>query len=303
MAIDNTGTTVGVAGAGAIGSAVTRTLLTAGWPVVVHNRTPDRVAPLAAAGAEPAASMSDLVARSNLLLVCLTDYDAVHALLRDAPEAPWTGRTVATLTTGTPQEAEALTEQLAALGAAHLDVGVQSAPEAVGTERARFLVSGPDEVVRKALPVLSALGTVTVVGESVGAAAAWDLALFGLWYDAQVGLLRALDVARTIGFELEPAARDAAAQLGHVVDAAAQTAAEVGSGDHPAGSASLTEHARLLPQLLAQRRGGPLGDGGLDRITGLVKRRVARGDGERGLTAVLDEGTPRPPSANTGRAE
>jgi len=41
--------------------------------------------------------------------------------------------------------------------------------------------------------------------------------LYGLWYDAQMGYLRAVETARAAGLDLAEFAEAAAVQLGHVV--------------------------------------------------------------------------------------
>ncbi|PZG02338.1 hypothetical protein [Micromonospora deserti] len=71
------------------------------------------------------------------------------------------------------------------------------------------------------------------VGEAPEAAAVWDLALFGVWYDAQLGLLRALDVAREAGIDVVEFAHTASAQLGHVVATVSATVSELQQATYP----------------------------------------------------------------------
>ena len=126
---------VSVLGTGAIGTAVARALLAAGRPVRVWNRTTSRASLALAAGAEPAATAAEAVAASPLTLVCLTDQAAATSVLSTLPrlEESRPRRTVVLLTTGTPDEAAATHRLLRDRALGHLDTGVQTAPEDVGS--------------------------------------------------------------------------------------------------------------------------------------------------------------------------
>jgi 3-hydroxyisobutyrate dehydrogenase-like beta-hydroxyacid dehydrogenase len=280
---------VSVLGTGAIGTAVARALLAAGRPVRVWNRTARRASLALAAGAEPAATAEEAVETSPLTLVCLTDRAAAASVLSTLPrlEESSPRRTVVLLTTGTPDEAAATHRLLHDRGLNHLDAGVQTAPEDVGSRRARFFLAGERAAFDRHRQTLELLGEAHWVGADPTAAAVWDLALFGLWYDAQLGLLRALELTQAAGVDPHDFVEAAVAQLGHVVAGASATADEVAAGDHPAGPASLAEHLPLLRQLVESRRGARTGDGGLVTAERLVADLVSDGAGDLGLTAVL----------------
>lgn len=289
---ENTRSPVTVLGTGAIGTAVATALLRAGHAVTVWNRTPASTRTARSAGAEVADDAAAAVAGSTLALVCVTDHGAARDLLERLPLAEGSGRTVAVLTTGTPDDAVVTGSLAAGRGMAYLDVGVQTAPEDIGTPRATLLLAGPERSVEDHRAALEALGPVRWVGPDPRAAAVRDLALFGLWYDAQLGLLRALDLVEASGSSPADLAEAAAQQLSHVVSGAAATAAEVTRRDHPRGPASLGEHLPVLRQLVAERDGARLGDGGLGAVAELVAAYVASGHGDLGLSAVLDRDLP-----------
>ena len=286
---DHPNDNVSVLGTGAIGTAVARTLLAAGRRVHVWNRTPSRAAVALAAGAEPAATAAEAVAASSLSLVCLTDQAAAASVLSTLPRLAQPGprRTVVLLTTGTPDEAAATHRLLRDRALGHLDAGVQTAPEDVGSRRARFFLAGDRADFDRNRQALELLGEARWVGADPTAAAVWDLALFGLWYDAQLGLLRALELTRAAGVDPHDFADAAVAQLGHVVAGVSATVDEVVADDYPAGPASLAEHLRLLRQLIESRRGARTGDGGLATVERLVADLVSDGQRALGLTAVL----------------
>lgn len=154
------------------------------------------------------------------------------------------------------------TGRLAGLGADHLDAGLQTSPADLGTARATILFAGPEQAFARPRATLERLSTPRYVGSSPGAAAVWDLALFGVWYDAQLGLRRAFDTASRYGIDLAEFAETAATQLRDVVDAATATAGEVATRNYPRGPADLTEHLPVLDQLAELRTGNRLAGGG-----------------------------------------
>ncbi len=278
--------TVAVLGTGAVGTAVATALLRAEHPVVAWNRTRDRTAAVRSAGARIVADPAEAVAAAGLTLVSLTDHDGVRALLGSLPRASSPG-VVAVLSTGTPEDATQAAALAHERGLDYVDVGLQASPEAIGTPDATLLYSGPRAVVDAHHDTLAALGPVTWVGENASAAAVWDLALFGLWYDAQLGLLRALEQVTAAGVPATAFAEAARRQVGHVVDAAVSTADEVARRHFPRGPATLAEHAPVLDRLRRARADGRLGDGGLEPVAELVARLVDRGHGDLGLSALV----------------
>ncbi|MGR6918972.1 NAD(P)-dependent oxidoreductase [[Actinomadura] parvosata] len=284
---------IAVIGTGAIGSAVARHLLAHGHDVVVWNRTPGRLGPLAAAGARPAASVGEAVSSATLILLTLTDYAAVQECLA-ALDGDLSGRTIVAMCTGTPDDAERAARRVAALGASYLDAGVQSGPETIGTGTATILYGGSREAFERHRPVLELLSTPRFAGEAPQAAAVWDLTLFGLWYDAQLGLLRALDTVRAAGIDVAEFAETAAGQLGHVVTGAPGTASELLRATCPAGPATLAEHLTVLRHLIRLRDGQVLGDGGLPAVASRVETLIAQGRESEGLTATIASTTQAP---------
>jgi len=97
---------ISVIGLGAMGSALARALLEAGHDVTVWNRTPQKMEPLAALGAEGAQSVAVAVQASPVIMVCVDNYAATNQQLAGDDVVPHlSGRTVIQLSTGTPKEA------------------------------------------------------------------------------------------------------------------------------------------------------------------------------------------------------
>lgn len=79
MNSDNT--RLGYIGLGLMGGPMAQRLVSAGYPLAVWNRSADKLAALAEAGAIQAASPRAVAEQSDIVFTCLTDTDAVEAVV------------------------------------------------------------------------------------------------------------------------------------------------------------------------------------------------------------------------------
>ncbi|MFE9657320.1 NAD(P)-dependent oxidoreductase [Micromonospora sp. NPDC006431] len=277
---------VAVIGTGAIGSALVHRLLGGGYDVTVWNRTESRATELVAAGALPARSVREAVSSSALVFLTLKDYAAVEQCLTQL-DMDLSGQTIVGMYTGTGSEARLAAQRVTTLGAQYIDAGIQASPEMIGTGAATILYSGSRHAFEQHKTTLELLSRPRFVGETPEAAAVWDLALFGVWYDAQLGLLRALDAAREAGIDVVEFSHTASTQLGHVVTAVSATVSEMQQATYPPGPADLTEHLAVVRHLIELRSGRRLGDGGLPEVAARIEALIADGRGDEGLTATV----------------
>ena len=77
-----------VIGMGAMGAAFARTLLAAGRSVTVWNRTPEKMQPLVALGADGASSLGEALAASPRAIVCILNYQQTTELFEQSDIAP-----------------------------------------------------------------------------------------------------------------------------------------------------------------------------------------------------------------------
>lgn len=280
------GRQVAVIGTGAIGSAVARRLLAGGHDVVVWNRTAHRADELVDAGARRAGSIGEAATSAPLVLLTLTDYAAVRGCLAELA-MDLSGRTIVAMCTGTPEEARSAAQRVATLGAHYLDAGLQTSPELIEAGKATILHSGSRPAFEQHRATLGLLGDPRFVGEAPQAAATWDMVLFGLWYDAHLGLLRALATAREAGIDLTEFSGTATTQLGHVVAAVPDAVSELLRAEHPAGPATLAEHLTVVRRLIALRADHRLGDGGLPAVAARIEALITDGRRDEGLTATI----------------
>jgi 3-hydroxyisobutyrate dehydrogenase-like beta-hydroxyacid dehydrogenase len=136
-------------------------LLQAGFPLTVWNRTSQAEESLAAAGAGRASTPAVAAAGAELIALCLSDDEAVEAVLF-GPEGAAAGTAPGCLVIDFSTIAAATSQRLAArLG--ELGVGYLDAPVTGGTEGARagtlsLLVGGSSNHLERARPLLEVVG-------------------------------------------------------------------------------------------------------------------------------------------------
>ncbi|WP_418958961.1 NAD(P)-dependent oxidoreductase [Streptomyces tritici] len=162
---------VTVIGLGPMGQAMAGAFLDRGYDVTLWNRTASRADALVARGAVLAPSVKDAVAANELVILSLTDYDAVYATLGPA-EAALSGRVLVNLGSDTPEKARAAARWAAERGAVHLTGGITVPPSGIGKAESSTFYSGPREVFDRHRPALEVItGRSDHRGEDPGLAA------------------------------------------------------------------------------------------------------------------------------------
>jgi len=157
---------VAILGAGRMGSAMALRLLDTGHDATVWNRDPERLAPLADAGAHPASDVAAAVARARVVVTMVTDGDAVSSLARLMLPAMRRDAVWVQASTVGADWADRLRDLSEARGRSMLDAPVSGSTSPAREGALTWLVSGAAGAVSTARPVLEALGQrVIVVGE------------------------------------------------------------------------------------------------------------------------------------------
>ena len=278
---DNESMPVSVIGLGMMGQALATAFLRAGHPTTVWNRTAAKADDLVAAGAARAESVTEAVAASPLVVVCVSDYDAVAALLE-----PVAGRVVVNLTSGTSTQAR---ETAARLGGAYLDGAIMALPQAIGTSDAVILYSGPQVVYDEYASVLGVLAGGVHLGEDHGLAALNDVATLGLMWSILNGFLHGAALLATAGVPATVFAATAKENAAMVADWLAGYAQQIDDGDFPALDSTIDTHLGAMRHLVEESDNVGV-NGELPRfITALAERAVADGRGGSGYAALIEQ--------------
>ncbi|MDX3375996.1 NAD(P)-binding domain-containing protein [Streptomyces sp. ME02-6991-2A] len=207
---------VTVIGLGPMGRAMAAVLLDRGYAVALWNRTASRADDLVARGAVLAPSPAEAVAASEAVVISLTDYAAVYAVLEPAAPA-LDGRVLLNLTSATPEEARAGARWAAGHGAVQLTGGVNSPPSGIGQPESSTFYSGPREVFDRHRPLLEALtGRADHQGEDPGHAALLYQIGVGMFWTSMLSYWQAVALARANGLtaaDILPHADDTANSL------------------------------------------------------------------------------------------
>jgi 3-hydroxyisobutyrate dehydrogenase len=170
---------VGVIGLGAMGLAMAKRLVGAGFAVRGHDVRPEALAALASAGGQPAPSPAEAAREAELLLVMVVNAQQVEAVLFGpsgaVPSLP-EGAVVALCSTVPASFAQALGDRLAATGHLLLDAPVSGGVVGAESGRLTVMASGTPEAFARAEGALAAvaakvyrLGDAPGVGSSVKA--------------------------------------------------------------------------------------------------------------------------------------
>jgi 3-hydroxyisobutyrate dehydrogenase len=163
---------VGFVGLGTMGAPMARRLVEAGHEVTVHNRTRAREEPLAAAGAQRAASPREAATGAEAVITIVSDTPDVEAVLLGpdgVAEGAGPGTVVVDMSTISPDATRVLAGTLAERGVTLLDAPCSGGSEGAEKGTLSIMVGGDPEALERVRPLLAAMGsTVTRVGD-VGA--------------------------------------------------------------------------------------------------------------------------------------
>jgi 3-hydroxyisobutyrate dehydrogenase len=159
---------IGFIGLGIMGQGMARNLLRAGYALTVWNRTASKMEPLVAEGATGAASPAELARHCDVVITCVSDTPDVEAVVlgqNGAIHGLQPGSLLIDMSTISPQVTRDIAARLAGKGASMLDAPVSGGSEGAANGTLSIMVGGEPDQVRRAIPVLEAMGkTITHVG-------------------------------------------------------------------------------------------------------------------------------------------
>lgn len=248
----STPTPVTVVGLGLMGRALAAAFLKAGHPTTVWNRTAAKADQLVADGATFTDSLADATTASPLVIVCVTDYNAVRALF-DPLDGALSGRTVVNLTSGTSQGAREAAEWATGLGAAaYLDGAILAVPDEIGGD-AVVVYSGPRAAFDQHEATLRVLGAgAAYLDADHGLASLYDASVLTLMWSVLNGFLQGVALLGTAGVDAGTYAPFAKESIGTMADWLAGMAQQVDDGAYPAVDATVDTHAAAMEHLVEE---------------------------------------------------
>ena len=191
---------VSVIGLGLMGSALATTLLEDHYKVTVWNRTVSKAEPLVEAGATLAASVIEAIDGSEIVIVCLSDYDATKQIFSGC--ADLTGKTLIQLTWGTAAEAEAMRDWAEGKKALYLDGLIIAYPSQIGNDETLLIVGGSKEAWQSGeRPIMCLGGSSKYVGTNLGAMTVLEEALVVPLLMATIGTIHGAHILEQAGVD------------------------------------------------------------------------------------------------------
>lgn len=274
-------------GLGMIGAPIVSTFLANGHRTTVWNRSPEKAEPLVAAGADLATSVSQAVAASPLVVICVTDYRAVQDILEPVASAV-SGKTLVNLTTGTPQDSRHMARWAAAQGARYLDGAILAVPETMGSSEALLIYSGAKETFASHERVLRCLGTSKFLGADAATAALYDVALLAAMYGMYSGFFHSVALAGTEKIPATELAELVVPWLHATVDLLPGFAEEIDAGHYPNGISALDLNTTAVANIREVSRAQGLDADTLAPFHAIMRKRVEDGHGSDNLSSLIE---------------
>ncbi|MFI7615614.1 NAD(P)-dependent oxidoreductase [Nonomuraea terrae] len=279
---------VTVIGLGLMGQALAGAFLRDGRPTTVWNRTAGKGEALVAQGARLAGSVGEAVAAAPLVVVCVSDHDAVHGLLEPLGDV-LDGRVLVNLSSGTSQAARETAGQVAKRGGTYLAGAIMAVPATIGTADATIVYSGPRAAFDQHEPALRCLaGGTAYLGADHGLAALHEVAVLSLMWNILNGFLHGAALLGAAGVNASafvPLAKEGVSTVGAWLEGYAR---QIDEGAYPALDSTIDTHLAAMEHVVAESE--TLGvDAELPRfVKALAERAVAGGRGGDGYAAMIE---------------
>ncbi|NML20102.1 NAD(P)-dependent oxidoreductase [Pseudoflavitalea sp. G-6-1-2] len=178
---------VAVIGLGAMGVVLAKLLIQNKLNVSVWNRTPGKLNQPGLEGAKATTNINEALREASIVIICVKDYEATYELLNGVSLE---GKTIIQLSTGTPKDAKTMSAAFIDRGASYIDGAILATPSQMGRPDTPIFLSGNAEAFSKSEDILKVLGGgLLYMGDSAGAASAWDLAVLTNMFGMMTGFL------------------------------------------------------------------------------------------------------------------
>jgi 3-hydroxyisobutyrate dehydrogenase-like beta-hydroxyacid dehydrogenase len=284
---DDGNPTVTVLGLGAMGGALAAVSLSAGRPVTVWNRTPQRAAALGERGATVARTVDEAVGAGGVIVACLLDHDAVHEVL-DPHASRLAGRALVNLTTTTPNQARELAAWAADHGIRYLDGGIMAVPEMIGGPGASIFYSGSESAFDEQRSLLELWGEATYFGTDAGQASLYDMAILAGMYTMFAGFMHGAAMVGSDGGSATDFAARATPFMAAMTEAFGEFGAIIDSRDYAGEGQQSLEFSDLGDLLQASADQGVSLEV-LEPVQRLIRRQIDAGHGDEGFARIYEE--------------
>ena len=196
---------IGIIGIGLMGHAFVERFLSQGFKVRIFNRSPEKVRDLADKGALVCPSADELIERSDIIILMLSDADAINDILQleTLDSSGLKSKTILQMATISPSQSRHIAESVSSCGGRYLEAPVLGSIPEARTGTLIIMAGGSSEVYETVLPVLNVLGSAPRYIGKTGAAAALKLAMNQLIASLTAGFSLSLGYALKNGVDTD----------------------------------------------------------------------------------------------------
>lgn len=276
-------------GLGLMGQALAAAFLADGHPTTVWNRSAGKADELVARGATLAASAREAVTAGPLVIICLTDYQAVRELVDPLTDV-LAGRVVINLTSGTSHEARETAAWAAQQGITYLDGVIMAIPPAIATDDAVLLYSGPREAFDQHEATLRSLApTTTYLGDDHGLSALYDMAMLSVMWNVLNGFLHGTALIKTAQVKAATFAPFANGLIASMASWLTAYADQIDAGDYTADDSTLDTHRAAMEHLSEQSAEFGINVELPDFVKAMADRAIAAGRGGESYAVLIEQ--------------
>jgi 3-hydroxyisobutyrate dehydrogenase-like beta-hydroxyacid dehydrogenase len=196
----------GFLGMGIMGRAMAENILKAGYELMVFNRTPEKTAALSEAGARVAASQKEIADWAEIIIIMVTDMEAIDDLLSGVQgllAGEIADKTVINMSTVSPHDSKKLAERLQNYSATFIDAPVSGSKTAAEEGELIILAGGPKEKITELEPLFLSMGKKVVYCGDTGQGNSMKMTVNLLLGIMMEGLCEAVNFGQTCGLSVE----------------------------------------------------------------------------------------------------
>ncbi len=295
--------TVSVIGLGLMGSAIARSLINAGIRVTVWNRSKNKTLEFEAQTASSssvnvASSVLSAIQSSDIIIVCVRDYDASDALLRQQEaEHLLSAKTIIQLSTGTPTKAREAALWATNIKAKYLDGEIMAFPIAVGSQNCPILYAGDAAVYQSCEQITRALGNPAQwISEDPGAAAALGNAGLSIYFGFLFGALNGAAICQAENIPLANLQTLTSSLSPFFNDVLTRTVKMIDADDYQSTHSTLDTSAGALAQIGEITKNANLDGRFIECLQSYAKEGIEEGNGSVSNAVLFKQFTSEPTS-------
>ncbi len=280
---------VTIIGLGPMGQAMATVYLNKGYRVTVWNRTASRADGLVEKGAVKASTVADALRASELVILSLTDYEAMYPIFAGSEDA-LANRLIVNLSSDTPDKTREAAAWLKSHGAELLVGGVMVPAELVGKEGAYVFYSGQKTVFETHEATLRLIGKPDYVGEDPGLAQLYYQAQLDIFLTSLAAYLHATALVGSAGVSAKtflPYAIETFDSLS-VIGGLAEAADHIDAGKYPGEMANVIMMGATADHIVGASRAVGINSRLPEAVKALYDRTIATGHGKDGWPSLFE---------------